>query len=77
MKRMFTSVKNNYGFSTQLLRKYSEGLNDQSHNSVVANHMRLKLSMLNARVLTRNFAIGGALCIINDLGVWSIMGVVN
>ena len=29
------------------------------------------------RVLARIFAIGGALCIINDLWVWSTMGVVN
>ena len=29
-----------------------------------------------ARVLARTFAIGGAICI-NDLGVWSIIGVVN
>ena len=32
---------------------------------------------LSPGVLARIFAIGGALCIINNLGVWSIMGVVN
>ena len=38
---------------------------------------RNKSTVIKFRVLARIFAIGGALCIINNLGGWSIMGVVN
>ena len=38
---------------------------------------KIKMAGIESRVLARIFANGGALCIINNLGVWSIMCVVN